>query len=137
MNTILSIAPVIALASLLAGCGKSEVCSDPDVLATVKQLFEQKEFGKLYQMPPGIVLVREKSATHLSTDPNNQIATCSVIVTVDLFEMLKKVQGYSDEQIAAARAKAESTGQNATPDSLINYSVQSMASGEYYVTMLP
>ncbi|MCA1398404.1 MULTISPECIES: hypothetical protein [unclassified Bradyrhizobium] len=137
MKTILSIAPVVTLASLLAGCGKSEVCSDPDVLATVKQLFEEQEFGKFYKMPPGIVLVRDKSATHLSTDPNNQIARCSVIITIDLFEMLKKVQGYSDEQIAAVRVKAQSTGQNAAPDSLINYSVQSMASGEYYVMMLP
>ncbi|WP_420737751.1 hypothetical protein [Bradyrhizobium japonicum] len=137
MNTIFSVAPVVVLASLLAGCGKSEVCSKPDVLATVKQLFEEQEFGKFYKMPPGIVLVRDKSATHLSTDPTTKIAQCSVIITVDLFEMLKKVQGYSDEQIATARAKAERTGQNAAPVSLINYSVQSMASGEYYVMMLP
>ena len=41
MNITLSIAPVVLLASLLAGCGKSAVCSKPDVLATVKQLFEE------------------------------------------------------------------------------------------------
>lgn len=137
MNTTLSIAPVAVLASLLAGCGESAVCSKADVLATVKQLFEEQEFGKFYKMPPGIVLVRDKSATQLSTDPTTKIARCSVIVTVDLFEMLKKVQGFSDDQIAMARAKAEKTGQNAAPDSLINYSVQSMASGEHYVMVLP
>jgi hypothetical protein len=93
MNTMLSIAPVVVLASLLAGCGEAEVCSEPDVLATVKQLFEEQEFGKFYTMPPGIVLVKDKSATHLSTDPTTKIARCSVIVTVDLFEMLKKIQG--------------------------------------------
>lgn len=137
MKTLLSIAPGIVLASLLAGCGKSDICSEPDVLATIKQLFEEREFGKLYKMPPGIALVRNKSATHLSTDPITKTARCSVIGTIDLFEMLKKVQGYSDEQIAAARQSAAKTGQNASPDSLINYSVQPMASGEYYVTVLP
>jgi hypothetical protein len=137
MNTTLSIAPVVVLASLLAGCGESAVCSQTHVLATVKQLFEEQEFGKFYKVPPGTVLVRDKSATHLSTDSNTKTARCSVIITVDLFEMLKKIQGFSDEQIATARQNAERTGQNATPDSRISYSVQSMASGEYYVTVLP
>lgn len=137
MNTILSIAPVVALASLLTGCGETAVCSKPDVLATVKHLFEEQEFGKFYKMPPGIVLVKDKSATYLSTDSNTKTARCSVIVTVDLFEMLKKIQGFSDEQIATAKQNAEKTGQNGLPDSLINYSVQSMASGEYYVMVLP
>lgn len=137
MNTTLSITPVVVLASLLAGCGESAVCSKPDELATVKQLLEEQEFGKFYEMPPGIVLIRDKSATHLSTDLTTKIARCSVIVTVYLFEMLKKIQGFSDDQIAIAREKAKKTGQSAAPDSLINYSVHSMASGEYYVMVLP
>lgn len=74
MNTTLSIASVVVLASLLAGCGKSDICTEPGVLATVRQLFEEQEFGKFNKMPPGIVLVRDKSATHLSTDPATKIA---------------------------------------------------------------
>jgi hypothetical protein len=137
MNTALSMAPTVVLACFLAGCGEATVCSKPDVLATVQQLFEEREFGRLYKMPPGIVRVRDQSATFLTTEADTQTARCSVIIAVDLFEMLKKIQGFSDKQIAAARQNAERTGQNATPESLINYSVQSMASGEYYVTMLP
>lgn len=137
MNTALSIAPTVVLTSLLASCGDATVCGKPDVLAAVQQLFEEREFGRLYKMPPGIVRVRDQSATYLAKDANTKTARCSVIIAVDLFEMLKKIQGFSDEQIATARQNAERTGQNAMPESLINYSVQSIASGEYYVSVLP
>jgi hypothetical protein len=137
MNITRSVTSIVLLTPLLGGCGESAVCSKPDVLATVKQLFEDKEFGKFYKMPPGIVGVRNQSATYLSTDANTKVARCSVVITVDLLEMLKKTQGLSDEQLATARRNADRAGQSATPESPINYSVQSMASGDYYITLLP
>lgn len=137
MNIARLISSIVLLPLLLLGCGESAVCSKPNVLATVRQLFEDKEFGKFYKIPPGIIRVREQSATYLSTDAGNKLARCSVLITVDLLEMLKTIQGYSDEQLAAVKQNAERTGQNTTPDSLINYSVQSMTSGEYYVTVIP
>ncbi|MCK1514098.1 hypothetical protein IVB22_16275 [Bradyrhizobium sp. 190] len=137
MNTTLSIAPVVLLASLLAGCGESAVCSKPDVLATVKQLFEEEQFGKFLQMPPGIILLQEKTATYLSSDKQTNAARCSVIVTVDLLQLIKATQPLSDEQVARAKQNAVHTGQETFKDNLVNYTVQTLASGESYITLLP
>lgn len=137
MNTTLSIAPVVLLASLLAGCGESAVCSKPDVLTTVKQLFEEQEFGKFFQMPPGIILLQEKTATYLSSDKQTNAARCSVIVTVDLLQMIKTTQPLSDEQVARIKQNAIKTGQETSKNNLVSYMVQTLASGESYITMLP
>lgn len=105
MKTTLSIAPIVLLTSLLAGCSESAVCSKPDVLATVKQLFEEQEFGKFFQMPPGIIL-QEKTATYLSSDKQTNAARCSVIVTVDLLQLIKATQPPSDEQVTRIKQNA-------------------------------
>jgi hypothetical protein len=136
MNITLSIAPVVLLASLLAGCGESAVCSKPDVLATVKQLFEEQEFGKFFQMPPGVILLQEKTATYLSSDKQTNAARCSVIVTVDLLQLIKTTQPLSDEQVARISQNAVNTGQETFKDNLVNYTVQTLASGESYITLL-
>jgi hypothetical protein len=137
MNTTLSIAPIVLLASLLAGCSESAVCSKPGVLATVKQLFEEQEFGKYFQMPPGIILLQEKTATYLSSDKQTNAARCSVIVTVDLLQLIKATQPLSDEQVARIKQNAVKTRQETSKDNLVNYAVQPLASGESYITMLP
>lgn len=133
MNTTSSMATVVLLASLLAGCGESAVCSKPDVMATVERLFEEREFGIGFKMPPGIILVQEKSATHLASDKQTKIAQCSVIVTVDLIQLIKATQPVTDEQVA----RIKRTGQETSKDTLVNYTVQTLASGESYITMLP
>ena len=137
MNITLSIAPVVLLASLLAGCGELAVCSKPDVLATVKQLFEEQEFGKFFQMPPGIILLQEKTATYLSSDKQTNAARCSVIVTVDLLQLIKATQPLSDEQVAQDQRNAVKTRQETSKDNLVNYAVKTLASGDSYITMLP
>lgn len=133
MNTTSSIAVVVVVASLLAGCGESADCSKSDVLATVKRLFEEREFGIGFKMPPGIILVQEKSATYLSSDKQTNTARCSVIVTVDLIQLLKATQPVTDEQVA----RMKRTGQETSKDTLVNYTVQTLASGESYITVLP
>ncbi|MEH2521986.1 hypothetical protein V1279_007559 [Bradyrhizobium sp. AZCC 1610] len=137
MNTTRSIAPVVLLASLLAGCGEPAVCSKPDVLATVRQLFEEREFGKFFQMPAGVILLQGKTATYLSSDKQTNAARCSVIVTVDLLQMIKATQPLSDEQVARIKENAVKTGQETSKNDLVNYMVQTLASGESYITMLP
>ncbi|UYO50260.1 hypothetical protein KQX64_06710 [Rhodopseudomonas palustris] len=137
MNTTLSIAPVAVLAFLLTGCGKSAICSKPDVLTTVRQLFEEHEFGKAFQMPPGTILVQEKTATYLSSAEQTNAARCSVIVTVDLLQMIKATQPLSDDQVARIKQNAVNTGQETSKNNLVNDTVQNLASGESYVTMLP
>ena len=137
MNTTRSIAPVVLLASLLAGCGEPAVCSKPDVLATVRQLFEEREFGKFFQMPAGVILLQGKTATYLSSDKQTNAARCSVIVTVDLLQMIKATQPLSDEKVARIKENAVKTGQETSKNNLVNYMVQSLASGESYITMLP
>jgi hypothetical protein len=137
MNVTLSIAPVVLLASLLAGCAESAVCSKPDVLATVKQLFEDQEFGKFFQMPPRVILLQEKTATYLSSDKQTNAARCSVIVTVDLLQLIKATQPLSDEQVVRIKQNAVNTGQETFKDNLVNYTVQTLASGESYITLLP
>ena len=107
------------------------------MLATVKQLFEEQEFGKFFQMPPGIILLQEKTATYLSSDKQTNAARCSVIVTVDLLQLIKATQPLSDEQVARIKQDAVKTRQETSKDNLVNYTVQRLASGESYITMLP
>lgn len=125
-----------ALAILLAACGEGDVCSKPEVLTTVKKLFQEKEFGKFYQLPEGVAFVKERTATFTSSDKQTNAVRCTVVVTVDLLQMLKNVQGFDDEYVAKAKANAAQTGQKTQEDTLVSYAVQTVNSGERFVTLL-
>ena len=131
------VACVALLASLLAGCGESAVCSKPDVLATVNELYQQQQFSRTYDAATGIVALKGKSATYQSTDPQTKIKRCSVIITVDVAQMLKLVQQLSDAEISEQKKAADARGQQTSFDNLVNYTVQTLASGENYITVLP
>ena len=75
-------------------------------------------------MPPGIILLQEKTATYLSSDKQTNAARCSVIVTIDLLQLIKATQPLSDEQVAQAKQNAVKTGQETFKDNLVNYTVQ-------------
>jgi hypothetical protein len=129
------LAAATCLALLLTGCGESAVCSKPDVLDTVKRLFEERELGQFKL--PGLVTVMGKTATFLSTDKQSNASHCSVIVTVDLMQILRATQNYSDEQLSKAKQAAEQKGQPTTSDNLVNYKVQTLNGGQHYITVLP
>lgn len=120
----------------LSGCGGQTVCADGEVLKTVKKLFDQQQFGQFIQPPPGAFLVQEKSATLTSTDKQGGKSHCSVLIRSDMVEFMK-LNGTSEADIAKIREEAPKRGVQLTKDDLVNYTVQQMASGQNYVTVLP
>jgi hypothetical protein len=121
---------------ILSGCGGQTVCADGDVIQTVKKLFDQQQFGQFIQAPPSIFVVQEKSATLTSTDKQGGKSGCSVLILSDLMEMAR-FTGTSEADIAKIREEAPKRGLPLTKEYLVNYTVQPMASGQNYVTVLP
>lgn len=128
--------PVLALL-ILSSCGADAVCGKPDILETVKKLFDQQQFGQFIQAPPTIFVVQAKSATLVSTDKQGSKSRCSAVVVTDLFEMMKFTNQYSEADLAKIKDEAPKQGLPLTKEDLVNYIVQTMASGQNYVTLLP
>ena len=127
-----------ALAMLvLSGCGGQSVCSDGEVLKTVKKLFDQQQFGQFIQAPPSILVVQEKSATLTSPAKQGGKSLCSVLVQTDLVELMRFAGQTSEADIAKIKKEAPKKGLPLTKEDLVNYTVQPMASGQNYVTVLP
>jgi hypothetical protein len=127
--------PVLAML-VLSGCGSQPICADSEVLKTVKKLFDQQQFGQFIQAPPTIFVVQEKSATLTSTDKQGGKSLCSVLVQLDILEM-SRFTGTSDADLTKMKEEAPKRGLSLTKDYLVNYTVQPMASGQNYVTVLP
>lgn len=121
---------------ILSGCGGQTVCADGEVLKMVKKLFDQQQFGQFIQAPPGIFVVQEKSATLTSTVKEGGKNLCSVLVQSDIMEMAR-FTGTSEADIAKMKEEAPKRGLPLTKEYLVNYTVQPMASGQNYVTVLP
>ena len=121
---------------ILSGCSGQTVCADGEVLKTVKKLFDQQQFGQFNQAPPSIFLVQEKSATLTSTDKQGGRERCSVLIQSDILEMARAT-GTSEADIAKMKEEAPKRGLPLTKEYLVNYTVQPMASGQNYVTVLP
>ena len=121
---------------ILSGCGGQTVCADGEVLKTVKKLFDQQQFGQFIQAPPSVFVVQEKSATMTSTDKQGGKNLCSVLVQSDIMEMAR-FTGTSEADIAKMKEEAPKRGLPLTKEYLVNYTVQPMASGQNYVTVLP
>ena len=102
----------------------------------MKKLFDQQQFGQFIQAPPSIFVVQEKSATLTSTDKEGGKSLCSVLVQSDIMEMAR-FTGTSEADIAKIREEAPKRGLPLTKEYLVNYTVQPMASGQNYVTVLP
>jgi hypothetical protein len=126
----------VSLMLILSGCGGQPLCADGDVLRTVKTLFDQQQFGQSIQVPPSIFVVQEKSATLTSADKQESKSLCSVLVRSDIMEMAR-FTGTSEADIAKIKEEAPKRGLPLTKEYLINYTVQPMASGQNYVTVLP
>lgn len=135
-NNLSRIALSVLATLILSGCGGQTVCADGEVLKTVKKLFDQQQFGQFIQAPAGSFLVQEKSATLTSTDKQGGKSLCSVLVQSDFLEMARST-GSSEADIAKMKEEAPKQGIPLTKDYLVNYTVQSMASGQNYVTVLP
>jgi hypothetical protein len=114
-------------ALFLSGCGGEAVCSDPEVLKTVKKLFDQQQFGQFIQAPPAVFVVQEKSATRTSTDKQGDRSGCSVLILSDLMEMAR-FTGTSEADITKIKEEAPKRGLPLTKEYLVNYTVQPMAS---------
>lgn len=121
---------------MLSACGGENVCADADVLKTVKKLFDEQQFGQFNQAPPAIFAVQEKSATLTSKDEQGGKNRCTVLVRSDILEMARAT-GTSEADITKMREEAPKRGLPLTKDYLVNYTVQPMASGQNYVTVLP
>jgi len=123
--------------SVLAGCSKASTCSDPGTLQTVKKLFDQQQFGQAAQVPPNIFTLQDQSATLVSTEGQGGKSLCSTIVVSDIIELMKFTNQYSAEDVAKIKEEAPKMGLALTKEYLINYTVQPMASGQNYITVLP
>jgi len=123
--------------SVLAGCSKASTCSDPETLQTVKKLFDQQQFGQAAQVPPNIFTLQDQSATLVSTEGQGGKSLCSAIVVSDIIELMKFTNQYSAEDVAKIKEEAPKMGLALTKEYLINYTVQPMASGQSYITVLP
>ena len=123
--------------SVLAGCSKASTCSDPGTLQTVKKLFDQQQFGQAAQVPPNIFTLQDRSATLISTEGQSEKSLCSAIVVSDIIELMKFTNQYSAEDVAKIKEGAPKMGLALTKEYLINYTVQPMASGQSYITVLP
>lgn len=121
---------------IVSGCGGQSVCADGEVLKTVKKLFDQQQFGQFIQAPPGIFLIQEKSATLTSADKQAGKSMCSVLIQSDILEMAR-FTGTSEADIAKMKEEAPKRGLPLTKEYLVNYTVQPIASGQNYVTVLP
>ena len=127
----------IVSTSVLAGCSKASTCSDPGTLQTVKKLFDQQQFGQAAQVPPNIFTLQDRSATLISTEGQSEKSLCSAIVVSDIIELMKFTNQYSAEDVAKIKEEAPKMGLALTKEYLINYTVQPMASGQSYITVLP
>jgi len=127
----------IVSTSVLAGCSKASTCSDPGTLQTVKKLFDQQQFGQAAQVPPNIFTLQDRSATLISTEGQSEKSLCSAIVVSDIIELMKFTNQYSAEDVAKIKEEAPKMGLALTKEYLINYTVQPMASGQGYITVLP
>jgi hypothetical protein len=77
---------LLALAATVAACGGESLCSNSGVLQTVKKLFEQRQFGQFFQVPPNVFIIQNKSATLASIDKQSGQTRCSVLITTDHIE---------------------------------------------------
>lgn len=131
--------PTIILAGLLAsfvsGCGADAVCGKPDVLETVKKLFDRQELGQFIEGPK-VFTPQPKSATLVSTDKESGKSRCSVLITSDIIEMMLLTKQASERDIPKIREEAPKKGFPLTQDHLVTYIVQPLASGQNYVTLL-
>jgi hypothetical protein len=55
----------------------------------------------------------------------------------DLIELMKFTNQYSDADVAKLKEEAPKSGMALTKEYLVNFTVQPMASGQSYVTVLP
>lgn len=127
----LSITTAAVILLGLATCGDSSVCAKPEVLNTVQRLFVEREFGPLKLEE--VISVDPKSATLLSSDRQSKTSRCTALVSVDLLQL----QGLSDDKLPEARRRAAQNGQQTNKEILTNYVVQTLASGQNYITLQP
>ncbi|MGE0288545.1 MAG: hypothetical protein AB7I42_19110 [Bradyrhizobium sp.] len=134
-NPFKSALPALAIL-ILSGCGGQGVCDDTEVLKTVKKLYTQQTLGQFIEPPEGAFAPQATSATLVSSDKQSNLAKCSVLVRVDYVVLAKMIQKQkmTDKEI---KDNAEKRGVPAFEDFLVNYQVQSLASGQNYVTVLP
>lgn len=120
----------------LVACRNSWPCTDQNVLAKVKELFDQQEFGQLMPIPTKVFRVQHRTATSIKTGHDNDGNRCSVVVTSDVIEMTRFTEQATEEEIVRIKQEAAKRNFPLTKDYLTQYVVQPLASGEHYVTLL-
>jgi hypothetical protein len=133
-TTTLLLAPI---AFALSGCGNASPCAEPGVLQTLKTLHDEQQFGQFIQAPPTVFTVQDGSATFVSIDKQGGKDRCSAIIVSDIIEMMKFTNQYSEADIEKIKEKAPKMGMALTKEYVVNYTVQPMANGQNYVTVLP
>lgn len=126
----------LAFAAIVTACGQTSVCTNPEVLKTLQKIFEEREFGQFVKLPAGVTTVKKGTATFSSNDSRTNVTRCSAVITVDLLQVLKNFQGFSEEDIAKTKEQAFANGQKTDVDNLIQYTVQTVRSGEHFVTIV-
>lgn len=132
-------AAMVAAAALicLTACSGGSPCTDSAVLAKLKELQNKQQFGQFIDAPSKVFVVQAKSATEVSADKDGTKKRCSVLVTTDLIEMMRFTKKYSEDDLAKIKAEAPKKGFALTKDDLVTFTVQPLADGQNYVTLLP
>lgn len=107
------------------------------MLSKVKELHDKQQFGQFIDVPAKVFVVQNKSATQVSTDKDGTRKRCSVLITTDIIEVMRFANQASEDEITKIKAEAPKKGIALTKDDLVNFTVQPLADGQNYVTLLP
>ena len=131
------IALATALMLLPTGCGKGAdaLCTHRSVHETVRELVGEQELGAAgVRLIPNAFSVRPDSATYVSTDKQTNTVRCSVAVVTDIFQLMSF--GESEEDIQKLRAEAIKKGFPLSKETIVHFTVQTLASGQLYVVLI-
>jgi hypothetical protein len=132
--TSASLAALISLTLVACGQDKTALCSDTNVLATVKTLVDQRELGPGAELVPNMITPQVPSATYVATDQTTGAVRCSVVFVADLIEMMKLHT--SDDDLAKIKVEAQKKGMPLSKKSVVNFMVNSLNSGQFYVRLI-
>jgi hypothetical protein len=132
--TAASLAALISLALVACVQDRTALCTDANVLATIKTLVDQRELGPGAELVPNMITPQALSATYVATDQTTGAVRCSVIVVTNLIEMMKFHT--SDDDLAKIKVEAQKKGMPLTKDSVVNFMVNSLNSGQFYVRLI-
>lgn len=137
LGYLLPVAGVLgALVWYFGYSGSSSPCSDSGVLDTVMQLIAKQTLGGFADLPPNLVTLQRDEASTVRIDSSTGNAVCAVTMAVDVVEVAK-LGGASNSDLDKLRVAIKNQKSPAKTEQRIGYTVQSLASGRKWITLMP